>query len=56
MELTKLLRQELLVKCEDLGITKYTSKNKSQLIELINSKHTTHEDSLKKGNTRHPTI
>ena len=47
MELTKLLRQELLVKCEDLGITKYTSKNKSQLIELINSKHTTHEDSLK---------
>ena len=48
MELTKLLRQELLVKCEDLGITKYTSKNKSQLIELINSKHTTHEDSLKK--------
>ena len=36
MELTKLLRQELLVKCEELGITKYASKNKSQLIELIN--------------------
>lgn len=29
---------ELLEKCKELGITKYKSKNKSQLTELINSK------------------
>ena len=38
MELTKLSKTELFVKCEELGITKYKSKNKQQLIELINSK------------------
>ena len=38
MELTKLSKTELLIKCEELGITKYKSKNKQQLIELINSK------------------
>ena len=38
MELTKLSKTELFVKCEELGITKYKSKNKKQLIELINSK------------------
>lgn len=51
MELTKLLKQELLAKCEELGITRYASKNKSQLIELINSKQTTQtieEDNSKK--------
>ena len=32
---------ELLEKCKELGITKCNSKNKSQLIELINSKQTT---------------
>jgi DNA (cytosine-5)-methyltransferase 1 len=48
MELTKLLKQELLAKCEELGITRYASKNKSQLIELINSKQTTEEDNSKK--------
>ena len=31
---------ELLEKCKELGITKCNSKNKSQLIELINSKQT----------------
>jgi DNA adenine methylase len=36
MDLTKLLKKELLVKCEELGITKCKSKNKSELIELIN--------------------
>lgn len=41
MDLTKLLRQELLVKCQDFGITKCKSKNKSELIELISSKQTT---------------
>jgi len=40
--LTKLSKSELVVKCEELGITKYKSKNKQQLIELIN------ENTLKK--------
>ena len=38
MELTKLLKQELLEKCEKLGISKCSSKNKNELIQLINSK------------------
>ena len=36
MDLTKLSKTELLVKCEELGITKCKSKNKSELIILIN--------------------
>ena len=36
--LTKLSKSELLAKCEVCGLTKYKSKNKSELIELINSK------------------
>jgi DNA (cytosine-5)-methyltransferase 1 len=36
MDLTKLSKSELFVKCEELGITKYKSKNKEQLIKLIN--------------------
>ena len=48
MDLTKLLRQELLVKCEELGFTKCASKNKAQLIELISSNNKTHKDDLKK--------
>ena len=39
MDLTKLSKLELLKKCEELGITKCKSKNKSELIELINQKH-----------------
>ena len=38
MDLSKLLKQELLVKCEKLGISKCGSKNKSEIIQLINSK------------------
>jgi predicted RNA methylase len=38
MDLSKLSKVELLVKCEELGITKCKSKNKSELIQLINSK------------------
>lgn len=38
MDLTKLSKQELLVKCEELGITKCKSKNKGDLIDLINVK------------------
>ena len=35
MELLKLSKKELLKKCEELGFTKYKSKNKNVLIELI---------------------
>jgi len=35
MNLLKMNKLELIEKCKELGITKYSSKNKSQLIELI---------------------
>jgi DNA adenine methylase len=38
MDLTKCSKTELFAKCEELGITKCKSKNKGELIELINSK------------------
>ena len=38
MDLTKLLKVELLEKCEELGIKKCKSKNKGELIHLINAK------------------
>ena len=38
MDYSKMSKLELLEKCTQLGITKCNSKNKSQLIELINSK------------------
>jgi len=38
MDLTKLSKNDLLAKCEELGITKCKSKNKGELIQLINSK------------------
>jgi DNA (cytosine-5)-methyltransferase 1 len=37
MDLTKLLKHELLIKCEELGIVKCKSKTKSDLIQLITS-------------------
>ena len=39
MDLTKLSKPELLSKCEELGITKCKSKNKNELIGLINHKN-----------------
>lgn len=45
MELSKLTKIELLEKCKELGITKCKSKNKSELIKLINN--TTKNDELK---------
>jgi len=39
MDLSKLSKLELLAKCEELGITKCKSKNKSTLIILINKKN-----------------
>ena len=38
MDLTKLSKNELFLKCEELGIEKYKSKNKGELIGLINKK------------------
>ena len=38
MDLTKLSKPELLAKCEELGYTKCKSKNKGELINLINIK------------------
>ena len=40
MDLTKLSKLELLEKCEELGIKKCKSKNKGELIILINTKNT----------------
>jgi DNA (cytosine-5)-methyltransferase 1 len=39
MDISKMSKLELLEKCKELGITKCISKNKSQLIELINGKN-----------------
>ena len=38
MDISKMSKTELLIKCKELGIIKCISKNKSQLIELIYSK------------------
>ena len=38
MDFTKLSKIELLLKCEELGFTKCKSKNKGELINLINIK------------------
>ena len=40
MDLTKLLKHELLIQCQELGIIKCKSKTKSVLIQLITSKQT----------------
>jgi len=36
MDINTLSKQELLNKCKQIGLTSYSSKNKSQLIEIIN--------------------
>ena len=41
VDLTKLSKTELLEKCDELGITKCKSKNKGDLIEVINKTQTT---------------
>ena len=41
MDISTMSKLELLEKCKELGITKCSSKNKSQLIELIHSKQLT---------------
>jgi DNA (cytosine-5)-methyltransferase 1 len=47
MDISKMSKLELLEKCKELGITKCNSKNKSQIIELINSKQKIPECELK---------
>jgi DNA adenine methylase len=51
IDLTKLTRAELLVKCDECGVTKCKTKNKSELIDLINKKNfegkTTEENIIK---------
>lgn len=42
MDISKMSKLELLEKCKELGITKCSSKNKSQLLELISSKQSIH--------------
>jgi DNA (cytosine-5)-methyltransferase 1 len=51
MDITKMSKLELLDKCKELGITQYSSKNKSQLIEIINAKihNVNHTDSNKQS-------
>lgn len=39
MDMSKMSKLELLEKCKEIGITKCSSKNKSQLIQLINEKN-----------------
>jgi DNA (cytosine-5)-methyltransferase 1 len=48
MDLTKLTKSELLVRCEELGITTCKSKNKTKLIELINKNPIVNPVSVKK--------
>jgi len=40
MDISKMSKLELLARCKEIGITKYCSKSKSQLIDLINRKET----------------
>jgi DNA adenine methylase len=56
MDLTKLSKIELLQKCDELGITKCKSKNKSELIELINENNTTNDDISNDDNTTNDNI
>jgi predicted metal-dependent phosphotriesterase family hydrolase len=38
MDISKMSKLELMEKCKEFGITKCSSKNKGELIDLINSK------------------
>jgi len=49
MDLINLNKAELLVRCEELGITKCKSKNKIELIELINKNLISNPVSVKKN-------
>jgi DNA (cytosine-5)-methyltransferase 1 len=51
MDISKMSKLELLEKCKQLGITNCSSKNKSQIIELINSKITLQSIIIEEPNT-----
>ena len=51
MDVSKLNISELLNKCKELGITKCSSKKKSELIDLINSKTQTNKTQTNKTQT-----
>jgi DNA (cytosine-5)-methyltransferase 1 len=51
MDISKMSKLELLEKCKELGITKCSSNNKSQLLKLITSKQTIHNISNNDINT-----
>ena len=44
MYLSKLSKKELLIKCAEVGIIRCKSKNKTELVNLINNKENKHED------------
>ncbi len=52
MDLTKLTKTELLEKCEEFGIKKCKSKNKGELIDLINVKNTSKKSRVNNGRQR----
>jgi len=49
MDLSKLSKEELFIKCDELGIKKYRSKNKATLITLIEQKLTKEENIVVKS-------
>ena len=51
MDLTKLLKSELFAKCDELGIINYKSKNKKELIEIINVKTLPKKIEIEKHNS-----
>lgn len=50
MNLSKLNKTELIAKCKELNITKYSSKNKSELIKLIEDKNSDNKADNKSDN------
>ena len=52
MELDKLTKNELFIKCQELNITKYKSKTKSELIEMINKKNSSKENQQNMQNNK----
>ena len=54
MELTKLSKKELLVKCDELGITKCKSKCKEELIKLLNAKKDVSNNTANTSPLRYP--
>jgi DNA (cytosine-5)-methyltransferase 1 len=53
---SKMLKTELMEKCKELGITKCSSKTKSQLIELIHSTQHKKISAIEHGVAPHPLI